>query len=56
LISLEGEQNGIVSLSEALEKAKNESLDLIEVDDKNGMPVCRIADFGKMKYRFNKNY
>ncbi len=54
LISPEGEQIGIVPTSEALEKAINYGLDLVEVSPNAKPPVCRIMDFGKYKYEQSK--
>jgi len=50
LISADGSQLGIVALEEALEKARNEGLDLVEVAPKANPPVCRVMDFGKVLY------
>ena len=41
-------------LQEALEKAKDEGLDLVEVAPNSDPPVCRIMDFGKFKYEESK--
>ncbi len=54
LISAEGEQVGIVSLRDALEAAKNEGLDLVEVAPNADPPVCRIMDYGKLRYQASK--
>lgn len=45
-----GEQLGIMSSREALVKAKEYGLDLVEVTAKTDPPVCRIIDYGKYKY------
>ena len=54
LISGSGEQLGILSLPEALETARNEGMDLVEVAPNSDPPVCRIMDFGKFKYQASK--
>ncbi|MGD8386804.1 MAG: translation initiation factor IF-3 [Desulfobacteraceae bacterium] len=54
LISSEGEQLGIVPVEEALETAKKEGLDLVEVAPNADPPVCRIMDYGKYKYQASK--
>jgi len=54
LISSEGEQLGIVSLRDALEAAKNEGLDLVEVAPNSSPPVCRVMDYGKFRYQASK--
>ena len=54
LISSEGEQLGILSLHEALEVAKDEGLDLVEVAPNSDPPVCRVMDYGKFRYQTSK--
>ena len=41
---------GIVPLEEALTRAAEEKLDLVEVAPKASPPVCKIMDYGKYKY------
>jgi translation initiation factor IF-3 len=50
LIGAEGEQLGIVPTAEALEKARDAGVDLVEVSPNDKPPVVRIMDFGKFKY------
>lgn len=50
----DGEYVGVMSLKEALAKAKEMELDLIEINPKANPPVCRIAEFGKFKYQQEK--
>ncbi len=45
---------GIVSTEEALQKAKNLDLDLVEVAPGADPPVCRVMDYGKFKYMQSK--
>ena len=54
LIDSDGKQLGIVSLGEALKKAQEASLDLVQVTDKATPPVCKIADYGKCLYQLQK--
>ncbi|UCF66018.1 MAG: translation initiation factor IF-3 [bacterium] len=54
LIAPDGEQIGVVSTSEALQKAENYGLDLVEVSPNAKPPVCRIMDYGKYKYEQSK--
>lgn len=54
LTGLEGEQLGIVSLREALEKAE-EAGDLVEISPNAEPPVCRIMDYGKFLYEKSKS-
>jgi translation initiation factor IF-3 len=41
---------GIVSIQDALERARASDLDLVEVAPQANPPVCRIMDYGKYKY------
>ncbi|MFB6285335.1 MAG: translation initiation factor IF-3 [Candidatus Bipolaricaulia bacterium] len=49
-----GEQVGIMSIQDALQKAKDQGLDLVEVAPQADPPVCKIVDYGKYKYRQEK--
>jgi translation initiation factor IF-3 len=49
-----GENLGVLSLKDALEKAKELGLDLIEVTSTTNPPIAKIADYGKFKYEQNK--
>lgn len=50
LIDEDGHQAGIVLTRDALQRAKDAGLDLIEVSPNANPPVCRIMDYGKFKY------
>jgi translation initiation factor IF-3 len=50
LIGAEGEQLGIVPTAQALEKAREAGLDLVEVVPGERPPVCKILDYGKMRF------
>ncbi|MGH7546218.1 MAG: translation initiation factor IF-3 [Gemmatimonadota bacterium] len=50
VIGATGDQLGILSVQEALAKARSEGLDLVEVAPQSRPPVCRIMDYGKYKY------
>lgn len=54
LIDEEGVQLGVVNLEEALDKADNAGLDLVEVSPNAEPPVCRIMDYGKYRYELSK--
>jgi len=54
LIDENGEQIGIVPLKEALQKAIEKNLDLVEVAPGAKPPVCRLMDFGKFRYEQSK--
>ena len=45
---------GIVSIDEAIIISENVGLDLVEVAPNSKPPVCRILDYGKMKYEAKK--
>jgi translation initiation factor IF-3 len=51
----DGEQLGIIPTDEALARARDAGLDLVEVAPNERPPVCRIMDYGKFKYDKNKN-
>tara|TARA_Y100000766_G_scaffold246400_1_gene226916 strand:+ start:385 stop:906 length:522 start_codon:yes stop_codon:yes gene_type:complete len=54
LISSEGDQLGVVSLQDALNKADNVGLDLVEISPNTNPPVCKILDYGKYVYEKQK--
>ena len=54
VIAEDGAQLGVISTEEALQKAREAGLDLVEVDPTEKPPVCRIMDFGKFKYQQKK--
>ncbi len=50
LVGEKGEQLGIMPLYQALEVARKQNLDLVEVAATAVPPVCRLLDYGKYKY------
>ncbi|MDR1430253.1 MAG: translation initiation factor IF-3 [Spirochaetaceae bacterium] len=54
LIGDEGEQQGIMPTVQALEMAKTQGLDLVEVAPQANPPVCKILDYGKFKFENEK--
>lgn len=50
LVGEKGEQLGIMLLYQALETARKDNLDLVEVAATATPPVCRLLDYGKYKY------
>ncbi len=54
MITAEGGQLGIIPTDEALARAREAGLDLVEVAPNEKPPVCRIMDFGKFKYQQKK--
>ena len=55
VISSNGEQLGIISIREALNRAEDEGFDLVEVSPDAKPPVCKIIDYGKLKYKEQKS-
>ena len=55
VISSTGKQLGIISIREALNHAEDEGFDLVEVSPDAKPPVCKILDYGKLKYREQKS-
>lgn len=54
VIGSDGEMVGVLSRDEALAKAEEEGLDLVEIQPNADPPVCRIMDFGKFKFETQK--
>ena len=54
VISSDGGNLGILNTTEAIRKAKEEGLDLIEIAPNANPPVCKIMDMGKYKYDAQK--
>jgi translation initiation factor IF-3 len=54
LVGEDGEQIGVVTTEEARERARLAGLDLVEVSAEAHPPVCRMMDFGKVKYEHRK--
>ncbi|MDD4957370.1 MAG: translation initiation factor IF-3 [Candidatus Omnitrophica bacterium] len=54
LVDEEGNQLGVVPIDEALRKAEEAGLDLVEVAPNVDPPVCRIMDYSKYKYEQEK--
>jgi translation initiation factor IF-3 len=50
LVGADGEQIGVVATQEAIRRARELDLDLVEVAPQANPPVCRIMDYGKFKY------
>ena len=54
LIGADGTQFGVVSIEDALRRAEEAQLDLVEVAPTAQPPVCRVLDYGKFKYQQHK--
>lgn len=54
VIGADGAQLGVMATRDAIGKARDANLDLVEVAPKERPPVCRIMDYGKYKYEKKK--
>ncbi len=54
LIDTEGKMVGIVPIEVALESARQNGLDLVEIVPNQNPPICKIIDYGKYKYQEKK--
>ena len=54
VIGSDGNNLGVLPLKKAIEIAKSEELDLIEISPNANPPVCKIMDIGKYKYDLQK--
>jgi translation initiation factor IF-3 len=54
VIDSEGGQLGLLTLPEALMKAEQAGLDLVEIAPNAEPPVCKIIDYGKYRYQLTK--
>ncbi len=54
LIDETGDNVGVVATEDAIDRAENVGLDLVEISPNADPPVCKILDFGKFKYQAQK--
>lgn len=54
LVDEKGEMLGVMKLSDALAKAHEVELDVVEISPKANPPVCKIIDYGKFQYEEKK--
>ncbi|WP_421788682.1 translation initiation factor IF-3 [Hyphobacterium sp.] len=54
LIDEDGEKQGVMPVEAAIEAAQEAGLDLVEVSPNADPPVCKILDYGKLKYQEQK--
>jgi translation initiation factor IF-3 len=54
LVDQDGEMVGVVGRNEAIQRAMEAGLDLVEIAPNADPPVCKILDFGKFKYEAQK--
>jgi translation initiation factor IF-3 len=50
VIGVDGNQLGVIALSEAMNLARQHAVDLVEIAPNATPPVCRLVDFGKYRY------
>ncbi len=56
VVSENGEMLGVLKLEEALNKAFELGVDLVEVSPNANPPVCKTIDYGKFKYQLQKKH
>jgi translation initiation factor IF-3 len=54
VIDADGSQLGIMPTLDAMRRAEDQGLQLVEVNPKTNPPVCKIMDYGKFKYEAAK--
>ncbi|MEO3427596.1 translation initiation factor IF-3 [Pelagibius sp. CAU 1746] len=54
LVDQDGEQVGVVTIADALRRAEDAGLDLMEVSPNADPPVCKILDYGRFRYEAQK--
>jgi len=54
LIDEDNKQVGIVETAQALQRAREVGLDLVEISPDERPPICKITDYGKYKYELSK--
>jgi len=50
VIGIDGKQLGVMALNDALQLARQNGVDLVEIAANATPPVCRVVDFGKFRY------
>ncbi len=54
VVGSEGDQIGVLEIRDALARAEEEGMDLVEIAPQADPPVCRIMDWGKFKFENQK--
>ena len=54
MVGSEGDQIGVMGIRDALERAGEEGMDLVEIAPQADPPVCRIMDWGKFRFEQSK--
>jgi translation initiation factor IF-3 len=54
VVGADGHQHGVLPLQEALNLARTQGVDLVEIAANANPPVCRLVDYGKFRYEQSK--
>ena len=54
VIAEDGDQLGVMDVARALQLARDSDVDLVEVAPNSDPPVCRLLDYGKLRYLSSK--
>lgn len=54
LIDVDGVNHGVMPTADALARAEEAGLDLVEINSSGDVPVCKIVDLGRLKYQSQK--
>lgn len=54
VVGSEGDQIGVMGIRDALARAEEEGMDLVEIAPQADPPVCRIMDWGKYRFELSK--
>jgi translation initiation factor IF-3 len=54
VVDANGEMLGVLTTGEAIKRARDQGMDLVEINPKAVPPVCKILDYGKFKYEEKK--
>ena len=54
VIDSNGEQLGILEINQAKKVAADQNLDLVKISVQNGVPICKIMNYGKYKFEIAK--
>ena len=54
VVGSDGHQHGVLALQDALNLARTQGVDLVEIAPNANPPVCRLVDYGKFRYEQSK--
>ncbi|MBI2416094.1 MAG: translation initiation factor IF-3 [Candidatus Kerfeldbacteria bacterium] len=54
MIDAQGNQLGVLSIADALQRAREQEVDLVEVSPLANPPVCKLINYGQLLYEKNK--